>query len=175
MFYSFVEGKEGYPDKIELLSKPSPLMEIKEGDHIEFIQLTDDYSHLSAIIMDEQYYNYLMDHYEIHNGIRYASIDSLICLKALAYLNLLNEKEAGRQVNDEDLSKHRRDVFMAVASLEVDASFEVPYNIRRMLDDFLSSITDKRIIQSLSDSLGLNQEQVLSLKQVLNNCFVSLE
>lgn len=43
------------------------------------------------------------------DGIRYASADALVCLKALAYLNLLSDKQAGKKVNANDIKKHRRD------------------------------------------------------------------
>ena len=36
--------------------------------------------------------------------------DALICLKALAYVNLIKQRQSGGHVNSDDLKKHRRDV-----------------------------------------------------------------
>ena len=109
VFYSFVDGKEGFPDQIELLSKPDELIGIPADHHIEYIDTGEEYSHLSAIILDSNYYDYLTAHFEMVDGIRYASADALVCLKALAYLNLLSDKQAGKKVNANDIKKHRRD------------------------------------------------------------------
>lgn len=99
-----------------------------EDHNIESISV-DDASYLSAIILEPEYYNYLTNHTEEKNGLRYASVDSIICLKVLAYLNLREDKRNGRHVNDDDYKKHRRDVVMAAANLGIDAEFTVPANI----------------------------------------------
>ena len=83
VFYSFVGGVEGYPSQIEILSKPVGGIGQPADYHIEYIETDEDYSHLSAIILDPDYYAYLTTHYVIREGIRYASPDSLICLKTL--------------------------------------------------------------------------------------------
>lgn len=116
VLYSFVGGQGDYPSQVELLSRPIDDLGNPEDHHIEVIDMVEDYSHLSAIILDTDYYNYLIEHSEVKGGLRYASADSLICLKVLAYLNLKREKEAGNHVNDYDYKKHRRDVLMAAAS-----------------------------------------------------------
>ena len=56
VFYSFVDGKEGYPDQIELLSKPDETIGTPAKHHIEYIDTGQEYSHLSAIILDRNYY-----------------------------------------------------------------------------------------------------------------------
>ena len=92
VFYSFVDGKEGYPDQIELLSRPDESIGTPAEHHIEYIDTGEDYSHLSAIILDRNYYDYLTSHFETVDGIRFASADALVCLKGgidgVVYLDL---------------------------------------------------------------------------------------
>lgn len=95
VLYSFVGGQGDYPSQVELLSRPVDGLGKPEEHHIEVIDIDEDYSHLSAIILDSDYYDYIVAHSELKGGLRYASADSLICLKALAYLNL---KKKRRQV-----------------------------------------------------------------------------
>ena len=172
VFYSFVGGKEGYPEQIELLSKPDESIGTPADHHIEYIETGEDYSHLSAIILDRNYYDYLNAHFTVVDGIRYASADSLICLKALAYVNLTQEKRSGKRVNDDDIKKHRRDVLMAVSSLPVGEQYQVGESIRKTLDDFLLGIEEASIKQSLKASLGINEEQLNELLNVLKDGFI---
>lgn len=165
-------GKEGYPEQIELLSKPDESIGTPADHHIEYMETGEDYSHLSAIILDRNYYDYLNAHFTVVDGIRYASADSLICLKALAYVNLTQEKRSGKRVNDDDIKKHRRDVLMAVSSLPVGEQYQVGESIRKTLDDFLLGIEEASVKQSLKASLGINEEQLNELLIVLKDGFI---
>ena len=172
VFYSFVDGKEGYPDQIELLSKPDESIGTPAEHHIEYIDTGEEYSHLSAIILDRNYYDYLMTHFDVINGIRYASADALVCLKALAYLNLIADKQDGKRVNDDDIKKHRRDVIMAAAYLPTGEQYKVGESIRKMLGEFLSAIDDASVRQSLKDSLRIDDVVLDGVLAVLTDAFV---
>jgi len=171
VFYSFVDGSKGYPSQIEILSKPVGGIGQPADYHIEYIETDEDYSHLSAIILDPDYYAYLTTHYVIREGIRYASPDSLICLKALAYMNLSAERAAGKQVNSDDLKKHRRDVMMAVASLDPTEVFEVSAHIKEVLNSFAQAIAEPEISQSIAVSLGVDRDYLGSLLEILQSNF----
>lgn len=175
VFYSFVGGKEGFPEQIELLSRPDDSIGAPSDHHIAYIETDDDYSHLSAIILDRDYYEYLSNHYQVVDGIRYASADALICLKALAYVNLLQEKQFGKHVNEDDIKKHRRDVLLAVSSLPVDARFEVNPGIWEMLNAFLDSISDTITRQSLKASLSIDDSSLDGLLEILRGSFITTE
>ena len=169
VFYSFVEG---FPDQIELLSKPDESIGTPAEHHIEYIDTGEEYSHLSAIILDRNYYDYLTSHFEMVDGIRYASADALVCLKALAYLNLLSDKKAGKRVNADDIKKHRRDVIMAAAYLPAGEQYKVGDSIRNMLDEFLLAVDDASVRQSLKGSLGIDDIVLDGVLGVLKEGFV---
>ena len=99
VFYSFVEGKEGFPDQIELLSKPDESIGTPAEHHIEYIDTGEEYSHLSAIILDRNYYDYLTSHFEMVDGIRYASADALVCLKEM---NASNDDDTDDMERDDE-------------------------------------------------------------------------
>ena len=171
VFYSFVGGSDGYPSQIEILSKPVGGIGQPADYHIEYIEIDEDYSHLSAIILNPDYYAYLTTHYVVREGIRYASPDSLICLKTLAYMNLSAERAAGKQVNSDDLKKHRRDVMMAVASLDPTEVFEVSAHIKEVLNSFAQAIAETEISQSIVASLGVGVDYLGSLVEILQSNF----
>ena len=171
VFYSFVGGSDGYPSQIEILSKPVEGIGQPADFHIEYIEIDEDYSHLSAIILNPDYYAYLTTHYVVREGIRYASPDSLICLKTLAYMNLSAERAAGKQVNSDDLKKHRRDVMMAVASLDPTEVFEVSAHIKEVLISFAQAIAEPEVSQSITASLGVGVDYLGSLVEILQSNF----
>ena len=171
--YSFYDSLPEYPAQIELLSRPVGSLGNPEEHNIEAIMMEDS-SYLSAIILESDYYNYLIRHTEEKNGLRYASVDSLICLKVLAYLNLREDKRNGRHVNDDDFKKHRRDVLMAAASLSIGDEFVVPRNIKDLITRFIEVVnTDDGVRTSLCDSLKLQNESLLDeYLNVLEESFV---
>ena len=171
VFYSFVGGSDGYPSQIEILSKPVGGIGQPADYHIEYIEINEDYSHLSAIILNPDYYAYLTTHYVVREVIRYSSPDSLICLKTLAYMNLSAERAAGKQVNSDDLKKHRRDVMMAVASLDPTEVFEVSAHIKEVLISFAQAIAEPEISQSITASLGVGVDYLGSLVETLQSNF----
>lgn len=173
VLYSFYDSLPEYPAQIELLSRPVDGLGNPEEHNIEAIMM-DDASYLSAIILEPDYYNYLISHTEEKNGLRYASVDSLICLKALAYLNLREDKKNGIHVNDDDFKKHRRDVVMAAASLTVGEEFIVSQNIKDAITGFIEAVnTDDGVRKSLCDSLKLQNELLLDeYLNVLDESFV---
>lgn len=174
VLYSFYEPLPEYPAQIELLSKPVDSLGNPEDHNIESISV-DDTSYLSAIILEPEYYDYLTSHTEEINGLRYASVDSIICLKVLAYLNLREDKRNGKHVNDDDYKKHRRDVVMAAASLGVGTEFTVTANIMNSIIKFIETVkTDAGVQQSLIDSLQFQDESLLDeYLKVLGESFIA--
>ena len=97
---------------------------------------------------------------------------ALVCLKALAYLNLLSDKQAGKKVNANDIKKHRRDVIMAAAYLPSGEQYQVGESIRKMLDKFLIAVNDFSVRQSLKRSLGIDDTMLDIILEVLEKGFV---
>ena len=91
--YRFLDGKPDYPQMIELLSRHPDVLGKPHGLVIEPIPTDDAISSLSAIIMDDDFYDFTVRHSRVTDGIRYADPAALIALKAKAYLNLREDKE----------------------------------------------------------------------------------
>ena len=67
-FYRFTEGKFGYPTMIELFSKkPGYHLNIEEG--IIPIRIDDDTSSLSAILLNDDFYKFMMAGRRVVDGI----------------------------------------------------------------------------------------------------------
>ena len=155
-----------YPKKIEILSRHSDLLEEPSDFHIE--PIPDDENHsLSAIIMDDDFYDFTIHQANEEDGLMVANNLALIVLKMNAYLNLLAERAAGHQVNSDDIKKHRSDVLKLVAAGIYPEPVKVKAKFMSVLNDFLSEVPQHK--QSLKDALGTTQEQIDAFLDVLRN------
>ena len=171
--YRFVDGKTGYPEMIELLSRHPDILGEPSNLVIEPLPIDGDVSSLSAIIMDDDFYHFTIKHSKLTDGVRHADSAALVCLKTRAYLNLLQDKAEGKHVNSKDIKKHRSDVLKNVVII-TDESISAPMAIVDCVKDFVSSIRADwdTLSNPLAKALDQDQEFVDALLEQLNNLFV---
>lgn len=171
--YRFIDGKTGYPEMIELLSRHPDILGEPSNLVIEPLPIDGDVSSLSAIIMDDDFYHFTIKHSKLTDGVRHADSAALVCLKTRAYLNLLQDKAEGKHVNSKDIKKHRSDVLKNVVII-TDESISAPMAIVDCVKDFVSSIRADwdTLSNPLAKALGQDQEFVDALLEQLNNLFV---
>ena len=171
--YRFVDGHVGYPEMIELLSRHPDALGEPKGLVVEPLPMDEDVSSLSAIIMDDEFYNFTIEHSRLTDGIRHADPVALIALKAKAYLNLMADKLAGKHVNTKDIKKHRSDVMKNVVIME-DSQIEVPRSIAVCINDFVASIRKDwdKLAEPLAKSLGEDIDFISELLNQLENLFI---
>ncbi len=171
--YRFVDGRAGYPEMIELLSRHPDALGEPKGLIIEPLPTDEEVSSLSAIIMDDDFYYFTIEHSRLTDGVRHADSAALIALKARAYLNLVADKAAGKHVNTKDIKKHRSDVLKNVVIIE-DNQIEVPRTIAACVSDFVASIRNDwdELAEPLAKSLGEDTDFVDELLNQLENLFI---
>lgn len=170
--YRFEEAQAGYPIKIELLSRHSDILGEPSGFIIEPIPVDEEVSSLSAIIMDDDYYNFTIKNSFVDNGLKVASPLALIVLKIKAYLNLLAEKEQGRHVNTKHIKKHRSDVLKLIATMPLSDPTPVTADILQCVTDFASKIREMLPSQGLEAALDRSSEDIASYIDILEGMFV---
>jgi hypothetical protein len=79
--YRFVNGKPDYPEMIELLSRHPDILGEPKGLTIEPLPVDEETSSLSAIIMDDDFYHFTIQHSKLTNGLRHANYYLLIVLR----------------------------------------------------------------------------------------------
>lgn len=170
--YRFINGKDGYPEMIELLSRHPDILGEPKGLVVEPLPIGDDMSSLSAIIMEDDYYDFTITHSRLTDGIRHADPAALVALKTKAYLNLIADRQSGKHVNGKDIRKHRSDVFKNVVILEDDL-IEAPMSIVACVNEFVASIKENwaELSDALAAALGQNKEFVAELLDRLNELF----
>ena len=117
--------------------------------------------------MDDDYYNFTIHHSEEIDGLMVADNLALIALKAKAYLNLIKEREEGREVNSKDIKKHRSDVLKLVAAGIYPETVVVMPKLYNAIQNFVTET--EQHIQSLADALGVDENDVNAYLDVLSN------
>ena len=164
-----------YPSQIELLARHSDALGEPKDIRIEPIPLEDYRYSLSAIVLDDDLYWFVVNNSQTLNGIRVASLESLICLKTRAYLNLLSEREAGNQVNSDDIKKHRRDVFLLTAARTETTPVSVPISILETVKEFCQRMNTDESISAMMNALRIDREQIEVYLAALNEMFIGEE
>ena len=159
---------------IELLSRHPDILGEPRGLTIEPLPVDEDTSSLSAIIMDDDFYHFTIDHSRVTNGLRHADSAALIALKSCAYLNLLQDKANGKHVNSKDIKKHRADVLKNVVIME-DSQISAPESIVNCIREFVVSIRNEwdKLSEPLAKALDQDVAFVDALLNQLDDLFVT--
>ncbi|MDM0086550.1 MULTISPECIES: hypothetical protein [unclassified Variovorax] len=111
IFYRFQKpADDRYPAMVELFARAPDGLRPAEGSRLTPIPLDEAVSSLSAILLDEGYYAFVMAGRREVLGLPCIAEDRLIPLKAIAWLELKARKEQGAQVDAKDVRKHLNDV-----------------------------------------------------------------
>lgn len=174
-FYRFKEPKaDGYPYMLELFSRqPEVLSEPPKEMHITDIETGDDVSSLSAILMDDAYYNLTMEHSKLIEGLRVANEPCLICLKTRAYFGNLELRDKGVEIRTENIYKHKKDVLRLLSIIDPAVRLPVPDSIKPDIENFIAMMeAEKEGIQKSLNSMNI-QAATTDLIDVMRNVFLS--
>ncbi|MHC4872881.1 MAG: hypothetical protein ACYTFY_13650 [Planctomycetota bacterium] len=153
----------GFPFMIELFSRIPDTISISERSHLTPIPVDDDVSSLSAILLNQEYFKFIINGRKLRDKLSFAGADRLIPLKAKAWLDLSARKKSGESVDSKDIKKHRNDIFRLYQILSPDFDEELPVVVRDDLDTFLSIVKNEDID---IEALGLG---TVSLGEILND------
>jgi hypothetical protein len=130
-----------FPFRVELFCRTGDELVVPPGQNIVPLRMEDAQS-LSAILLDEHYYRFLLRHCRVSRGIHSADGMALIPLKARAWLDLTDRKAHGLETKGDDIKKHRNDVFRLAVTLPGDPGDELPEQLSADLAAFLSQFPE---------------------------------
>ncbi len=144
-FYRFTEPQApGYPMMIELFSR-RPDFQLDESVLLTPLPTSDEVSSLSAIMLDDNYYNLMLEGRKTVDGISVMQAEYLTVFKAKAWLDLSQKKSQGIHVNDRDLRKHKGDVFRLFAIIDPTVRIELNDSVKDEMRGFLSAMEQENI------------------------------
>ena len=169
-FYRFVNPTDSaYPKMIELFSRPQNNVSLQPDTHLMPLHIDDEVSSLSAILLNDDYYHFLLDGRTVTDGISILDAEHIIPLKMKAWLDLKDKKAQGLHVNSRDIKKHRLDVFRLFQLVREEQRIVVPISVAADIDDFISQMQETDI--RLSD-IGISRSKE-SILEIYRNMYVT--
>lgn len=145
VFYRFCKPEDDFfPVMLELFSRNPDGVTLGEDDQLTPIPVEEDVSSLSAILLDDDYYDFLHQHKKEIEGIPVVSEYCLIPLKAKAWLDLTRRKESGEQIDGKNIAKHKKDVFRLFQILNPDEQVELAESVQNDMHEYLNAISSEQ-------------------------------
>lgn len=144
--YRFAKPKEeDFPFMVELFARAPTDIQLAAGSKLTPIPMDEAVSSLSAILLDDIYYDFLMAGRRNLNGLPWVGEDRLIPLKAMAWLSLTKQKAAGEQVDSKNISKHLKDILLLAGLLSPTQTIFVHDKIASDLRRFIDAVSAHEI------------------------------
>jgi hypothetical protein len=152
-FYRFQKPTNAdYPFMLELFSRQPDVLQVAEGSHLTPLPVEEDISSLSAILLDNHYYDFIRAGRQESDGLPMVGAAQLIALKARAWLDLSERANRGEQIDSKTIKKHKNDVFRLYQILDPTSDPEAPETVKKDVREFISRM---RVEEVDLKSLGL--------------------
>lgn len=147
------------------------MLDLKEQAHLTPIPVDTEISSLSAILMDDDYYNFTIKHSQLDNGIHLANTEALIGLKAKAFLDYKTRKENGEKIDERQLRKHKTDVFRLLLLLTPEDNFTIPTSVKADIANFTEAVKTDLPDKQIFKEMGAGNVNVKELFEQLIKVF----
>lgn len=171
-FYRFSRPKnEEYPFMIELFTRRTDAVKLPENAVLTPLHMDDELSSLSAILLSNEYYEFLLRGRVRSNGITILDAGYLIPFKAKAWIDLTDRKSAGEKIDSKNIRKHKNDILRLSALLGQNTKVNVTPEIYRDIQVFLEAMSRE---SADTKQLGLTRtgDEIL---EILRNTYLKSE
>ena len=125
-FYRFTSPKsKEFPYMLEIFSRNPNFIKLEDDAVLTPLPIDDEISSLSAILLNETYYELLKNGVIIVDDIPVLKPTCLIPFKAKAWLDLKERKRNGEHVDSKNIKKHKNDVFRLAQLISGDTRQEL--------------------------------------------------
>ncbi|AWX99475.1 hypothetical protein A8139_05285 [Marinomonas primoryensis] len=161
-FYRFTKpASTDYPAMLELFSR-KPEDALLEGDaDLTPIPVDEDVSSLSAILLDDDYYQCIQDGKEILDSVSILKVEYIIPFKMKAWSDLIQRKANGEKVDSKNIKKHKNDVLKISQLLSPQLQVELPDSIKDDMRIFIAGIADDAVDMKNLGLAGLTLKQII--------------
>ncbi len=172
-YYRFFKPKQkDFPAQLELFARNPDLLDLVENTHLTPIPVDEDLSSLSAILMDEDYYSFILEQSKMVDDLHLATVEALICFKAKAFLDLKALKEDGVNIDERDIKKHKNDVVRLSVLLSEGATLALPDSIKSDMVEFISILKNEPPdVKSIAKNMGLPSLEMQTILSLIKQTF----
>lgn len=163
-FYRFHRpADQSFPFMIELFSRKPGMLDLPEDAGLTPIPVEEDIVSLSAILLEEGYYEALQRAKRELDGVTIIDETLLIPFKARAFLDLTARADAGEKIDSKNIKKHRNDVLRLAQLLPADASIKLADPIREDLRKFLELAQADETLDPRAFDVPLTRDEAINL------------
>lgn len=168
-FYRFSYPKsKDYPYMIELFSRNPYYIWLTEDAIITPLPMEEEVSSLSAILLNQVYYELLKGGRIMVDGMPILKTTCLIAFKAKAWLDLRERKLNDEHVDSKNIKKHKNDVFRLAQLITAKTRQKLVPEIARDLRKFLCAMENEEIDLK---AIGVRGGDKKSIIMLLYQCF----
>jgi hypothetical protein len=162
VFYRFQKPADArFPAMLELFCRSPDGFQLAEGSHLTPIPLDDAVASLSAILLDDGYYSFIIRGRREVGGLPWIGADRLIPLKARAWLDLTARKASGEAVDSKSIRKHANDTIRLSQLLAPDEGIRLDEHIAAELRAFLQRITSDGSYNPMAVQLDVSLAEII--------------
>jgi hypothetical protein len=163
-FYRFTDPRPGnYPKMIELFAKKPDAIILPENAALTPLLFADEISSLSAILLNDDYYDFLKQGRVRVSGVTILDAMYLIPFKAKAWIDLSDRKAAGEQIDSRNINKHKNDIFRLSELLDKyqEPLGNMPTAVKNDMRIFLEKIADEDVDLKQLGVRGKTKESII--------------
>lgn len=165
-FYRFDRPKDpSFPEMIELFSRKADTFLGQSMGPCVPLPLGDEVSSLSAILLNEDYYQLLLQGRTTLEDVTILSPLYLIPFKVKAWLDLTARREQGQQIDGKDIKKHKNDVVRLTTLLLADERCQLPAMIQADMAQFIAHFAQEPVDPKALHLRGVHSEEILQVLQ----------
>ncbi len=140
-FYRFMKPKNpAFPFMLELFSRQPDGVMLEGETHLTPLPIDANASSLSAILMDDHYYQLLLSGRKEIDDVCVLQPGFIVVFKAKAWLDLTARRNAGEEVKGSDIKKHKNDVFRLFQLLSPANHIVLPDGIKEDMRQFIEAV-----------------------------------
>ncbi len=161
-FYRFSHpGSKQYPAMIELFTRKPDMIQLPEEAVLTPLPMDEDISSLSAILLDDDYYEFLKQGKVTVDGVTVLDAAYLIPFKAKAWMDLTDRKAAGEHVDSKNIKKHKNDVFRLTELLDPTIRVIAPRGVYEDIQNFVQRMQTESVDIKQLGLAGRTKEEIL--------------
>lgn len=169
-FYRFQKPKDAtFPFMIELFSRRPDQFTLPDEAHIIPVPVEDALISLSAILLDDTYFEALKVNKRVEDGVSILDERLLIPFKARAYLDLAARRREGGGGDSKDIRKQLMDVFRLVQVLPGDSQVTLPEVIKDDLRSFVETVEGTETYDKKQSNLPFTMPEGIALIRTIYN------
>lgn len=133
--------EDDFPYMLELFSRVPDEVSFATPGHLTPIPFDEQISSLSAILLDEDYYQFVLDGRRNKHGLpSWVGEDRLIPLKAVAWMEMNQRVAKGEVIDSRKINKHLADVVQLSVLLRPGVKIQAPIKVQADMLRFIERV-----------------------------------